>query len=399
MAGNNERESLKRVRIKEENDDMELFTLVVGCVVVIVGALNYKRYKVRDLAWNEHERSQKRAMWLDTLRNNRKCQEQLRFDRRCFEKLCRILRSKGGLVTSRNVTNEEVVAFFLHTLAHNLKNRTIQALFAQSGEIVSRQFHTVLRAVVKIGKYYVKEVDTTTSFFNDPKFKWFEGVVGALDDTHIDMTVPLKDRGRYRDRNGHISTNVLAACDPDLCFTYVLPGWEGSASDQRVLRDALQRHAYNLKVPKDKYFLVDLGYTNSEGFLAPYKGTRYHLNLWRGNTPTNSKELFNLRHSSARNTIERAFGCMKKRWAIMRTNSFYGKKTQVRIINACVILHNFLRFEKMDETALMNEVEQDLQNAVVQEEDGGEDYVVSVRQTEEWNKFRDDLAAKMWNDY
>ncbi|KAH9623885.1 hypothetical protein KSS87_018555 [Heliosperma pusillum] len=75
---------------------------------------------------------------------------------------------------------------------------TLVALFARSGETVSRQFHTVLRAVLKIGKHYIKEVDTTTSFVNDPKWKWFEGVVGALDDTHIDMTVPLlEDRGLY----------------------------------------------------------------------------------------------------------------------------------------------------------------------------------------------------------
>ena len=53
---------------------------------------------------------------------------------------------------------------------------------------------------------------------------------------------------------------------------------------------------------------MDSGYTNGPGFLAPYRGTRYHLNLWRGTAPTNSKELFNLRHSSARNTIERALG-------------------------------------------------------------------------------------------
>lgn len=34
-----------------------------------------------------------------------------------------------------------------------------------------------------------------------------------------------------------------------------------------------------------KYFLVDAGYTNGPGFLAPYRGTRYHLNEWRLETP------------------------------------------------------------------------------------------------------------------
>nr|KYP65460.1 hypothetical protein KK1_011695 [Cajanus cajan] len=62
-----------------------------------------------------------------------------------------------------------------------------------------------------------------------------------------------------------------------------------------------------------KYFLVDASYTNGPGFLAPYQGTRYHVNEWIGNTPQNFKEFFNLRHSSARNPIERSFGILKER--------------------------------------------------------------------------------------
>lgn len=103
--------------------------------------------------------------------------EQLRLNRRCFEKLCAILRSKGGLVTSRNVTVREAVAFFLHIISHNLKNRTIGAIFVRSGETISRQFHTVLRAVMNIGKYYVKQAESTTSYAGDNKWKWFEVII------------------------------------------------------------------------------------------------------------------------------------------------------------------------------------------------------------------------------
>ena len=68
---------------------------------------------------------------------------------------------------------------------------------------------------------------------------------------------------------------------------------------------------------------MDAGYTNGPGFLAPYRGTRYHLNEWTGNNPKTYKELFNLRHSVARNVIERAFGLLKKRWSILRTPFFF----------------------------------------------------------------------------
>ena len=67
------------------------------------------------------------------------------------------------------------------------------------------------------------------------------------------MTVPVKDRARYQNTKGDINTNVLAACDSNLRFTYVLPGWEGS--DPRVLRDALQR-PNGLKIPISKTLYV-----------------------------------------------------------------------------------------------------------------------------------------------
>ena len=57
---------------------------------------------------------------------------------------------------------------------------------------------------------------------------------------------------------------------------------------------------------------MDAGYANGEGFLAPYRGYRYHRSEWRrGYTPSNKEELFNMRHSMARNVIERTFGLLK----------------------------------------------------------------------------------------
>lgn len=93
------------------------------------------------------------------------------------------------------------------------------------------------------------------------------------------------------------------------------------------------------------YYLCDNGYTNCDGFLAPYRNVRYHLKEWgTGNSaPRNAKELFNMRHASARNVIERAWGILKTRWAILRSASYYPVQTLSRIIFACALLHNFVR--------------------------------------------------------
>ncbi|KAJ0040320.1 hypothetical protein Pint_28352 [Pistacia integerrima] len=78
---------------------------------------------------------------------------------------------------------------------------------------------------------------------------------------------------------------------------YIILGWEGSTADGRVLRDAISRRN-GLKSLKGFYNLCDAGYTNGEGFLAPYRGQRYHLNEWRdGHQPTTPQDFFNMKHS------------------------------------------------------------------------------------------------------
>lgn len=82
--------------------------------------------------------------------------------------------------------------------------------------------------------------------------------------------------------------------------------------------------------------MCDGGYTNGEGFLAPYRGVRYHLKEWDSGSaaPENYREYFNMKHSKARNVIERAFGLLKMRWAVLRSNTFYPLESQNHIIMA-----------------------------------------------------------------
>ena len=63
------------------------------------------------------------------------------------------------------------------------------------------------------------------------------------------------------------------------------------------------------------------------------------------NRPRDAKELFNLRHSSLRNSIERIFGVLKKRFPILKKQLEYDYDTQVQLVNALCCLHNFIRKE------------------------------------------------------
>lgn len=71
--------------------------------------------------------------------------------------------------------------------------------------------------------------------------------------------------------------NVLAACTFDMCFCYVLPGWEGSAADGQVFTSAQQE---SLAIPPGTHFLADSGFPTCEALHIPYKRERYHLKEW-----------------------------------------------------------------------------------------------------------------------
>ncbi|XVF88290.1 hypothetical protein PTKIN_Ptkin19aG0038300 [Pterospermum kingtungense] len=80
------------------------------------------------------------------------------------------------------------------------------------------------------------------------------------------MNVQIIGGDVLRSRKGDIVTKVLGVCTPNMHFIYVLPGWKGSAVDGRMLRDAISC-----------YYLCDAGYSNGDGFLAPYRGQRSEM--------------------------------------------------------------------------------------------------------------------------
>ncbi|KAL2318528.1 hypothetical protein Fmac_032404 [Flemingia macrophylla] len=103
-------------------------------------------------------------------------------------------------------------------------------------------------------------------------------------------------------------------------FTYVLGRWEETASDSRILKDALSRQD-PLIIPQGKYYLGDAGFMLKSQILTPYRGVRYHLKEYSRRGPQNPRELFNHRHSSLRNVIERTFGVLKKRFPIIASGT------------------------------------------------------------------------------
>lgn len=251
----------------------------------------------------------------------------------------------------------EKVAVFLYTLARGASNRDVKERFQHSGETISRIFHEVLEAVVGRKKNFrglaadvIKPMDpefrdTPNPIKNDRRYyPFFKDCIGSIDGTHISACVPDALQRRFRNRKGFTSFNVMAVCDFDMCFTYVCAGWEGSAHDSRVLNHVLSKP--ELKFPRPpigKYYVVDKGYPDRDGFLTPYPRLKYHLDEFAARRPKNAKEAFNRAHSSLRSCVERTFGVLKQRWQILTKMPQYSLTTQTDITIACFALHNYVR--------------------------------------------------------
>ncbi|KAJ4758803.1 nuclease [Rhynchospora pubera] len=275
--------------------------------------------------------------------------------------------------------------------------------FHRGRATISHDFHRVINAIIELEATYFKQPDGSTTpseITNSSRFyPYFKDCIGAIDGTHFRVKVNSKEAPKYRGRKDIPTMNVLAACTPNLKFTYVLVGWPGMASDSKILKNALRRR-YPLNIPQGKFYLVDAGFMIKSGLITPYRGERYHLKEFSSNPPQNDRELFNLRHSSLRNSIERAFGVLKKRFPIIASGAepHYDKDTQNLIILACCILHNFLLDVDPDNENL-TEVDRELANrrpvAVQPTNDLDEDENDRVL----GQIIRDRIANEMWNDY
>ncbi|XP_021990077.1 putative nuclease HARBI1 isoform X1 [Helianthus annuus] len=275
---------------------------------------------------------------------------------------------------TRNVSIEEYVGIFLLILAHGCGNRLAQEIFNHSGETIHRHFHRVLRAVLKLSgdiimpkANYNDEVPRQL-LNNSRYYPMFKDCIGAIDGTHVKASVREHEQAKYIGRKGYATQNIMAACDFNMCFTFAWAGWEGTAHDTRIFLEALRKPEVKFPRPTgDKYYVVDAGYPNTRGYLAPYKGNdvRYHIpDFRRGQTaaqraPKGLKETFNYYHSSLRNVIERTFGVWKARWAILKDMHVdYSYETQVDIVIASMAIHNYIRMKGHFDEAF-NEAQQE----------------------------------------
>ncbi|CAA7027026.1 unnamed protein product [Microthlaspi erraticum] len=337
--------------------------------------------------------------------------EVLRMDKRLFRKLSETLREKGLLKDSPTVLVEEQVAMFLSIIGHNERIRVVQERFELCCETVSRHFNNVLKAVKSWSRQFFQppHLETPVEIVNSKRlYPYFKDCIGVIDGFQVLANIPIKEQSRFKNKKGILAQNVLAACSFDLQFVFVCPGWEGSFEDSRILRAVLNDPNQNFpQPPKGKYYLVDRGYTNTEGFIAPYRGSRYGVHEFRGarQMPQNGHDLFNHRHKCISSIIQRSFRILKTRFPILKSAPPYPFHVQRDLVIVTCALHNFIKREDgIRDWLFAADAENDA--PVEDEESGGQEeeevellHLDSMSMEHVADSLRDSIAFTMWDDF
>ncbi|KAL3839251.1 hypothetical protein ACJIZ3_023842 [Penstemon smallii] len=219
--------------------------------------------------------------------------QNLRMKKEVFFNLCKTLVDNYGLKPTRSVTVVEQVATFFMIVGTLEGNR-------------HRSFQRVLKACTRMALDWIRP-------FQDPN----------------ETSYYIKDNPRY------YPYFKVPKASPTFCTYFRYMPVDGTHIKANSTPSAIYRKKMiSYTKLHGKYYLVDAGYPNISGFLAPYKVSYYN----------NHFETFNLIHSSIRTTIERTFGCWKSKFQIMESMpANINWRDQVALVLATMAIHNFIR--------------------------------------------------------
>ncbi|XP_022846374.1 uncharacterized protein LOC111369125 [Olea europaea var. sylvestris] len=296
-------------------------------------------------------------------KNGQICHQEFQIYPPMLRRFAHVLRDKYGLTGSQQVDIYEKVGMFLCILAHGKGYQQVTTLFNHSLQTVCVFFKEVLRAVVMLSEHVIRPawnyndgVDPHTPHSN--KHPLFQDCIGAIDRTHVRTVLPRHECVNFMGRKGVPTQNVLAACDFNLCFMFVLAGYTGNTHDARMLARAIYSPEidFSQSAPR-KYYLVDSDFAHQPGYMAPYKGSDilYHFQQFRN------------------------------------------ERTGQRLVLAMMDVHNFLRrYGIVDEVFARAKTNEDVAEVELPsaEDEVEADMNSPEMQRSEWNRLRDYMAQQ-----
>jgi hypothetical protein len=163
----------------------------------------------------------------------------------------------------------------------------------------------------------------------------FPRVLGAVDCSHVKIQSPGGANAElFRNRKGYFSINVEAICNAELKLLHIIARWPGSVHDSTIFNNSPLPVEFRIGQYGNCFLLGDSGYPCRPFLLTPL--------LHPANA---SQEAYNRAHILTRNTIERFFGVLKRRFPCLALGLRCQLNTVLLIIVASGVLHNICKLQ------------------------------------------------------
>ncbi|XP_048618793.1 putative nuclease HARBI1 isoform X1 [Brassica napus] len=173
----------------------------------------------------------------------------------------------------------------------------------------------------------------------------FPGMIGSIDCMHWEWkNCPTAWKGQYTRGSGKPTIVLEAIASQDLWIWHAFFGPPGTLNDINVLdRSPVFDDIYQGRAPRVTYMVnglqYDLAYYLTDGIYPKWSTFIQSITLPQGSKAA----LFAKVQEATRKDVERAFGVLQARFAIVKNPALSLDKEKIgKIMRACIILHNMI---------------------------------------------------------
>jgi hypothetical protein len=126
--------------------------------------------------------------------------------------------------------------------------------FLRSTWTINKKFKEVLFCLQKLVKDNIKPKDPSFSIEHakvreEHFWLYFKGAIDAIDGSYMKVSMSSEEVVNHTNQHGYTSQNILAICDFNMRYTFVVAGWPGSAHDTQILNHALTNFGDKFPTP------------------------------------------------------------------------------------------------------------------------------------------------------
>ncbi|XP_058198445.1 uncharacterized protein LOC131313964 [Rhododendron vialii] len=266
--------------------------------------------------------------------------------------------------------------------------------------------HFCQSIIEKFGDVYLRSptADDVSKLLAVGEARGFPGMLGSLDCMHWEWkNCPTAWKGAYC---GHVKkpTMILeVVASYDLWIWHAFFGMPGSHNDLNVLdRSPLFDELVQGRAPPANYSInghaYNMGYYLADGIYPPWATLVQTISSPQGA----KKQHFSMMQESTRKDVERAFGVLQARFAIIKGPArFWGRKMLGKIMKTCIILHNMIIEDEGESCTDFTYTSERNQPVAISRErdDNFESFLsrhVGIRNKDAHHTLRNDLVEHLW---